>query len=109
MMVRVWIATAVALAALMVGPRPAGGVLGTAGFRAVAVAHPACPTSAIAVAPDGRLFAAVQANGQTMGTTPGTAEIRTYSTYATTDGSILDRGTLWATVDGVRATTAEEG
>jgi glucose/arabinose dehydrogenase len=106
---RAWGAAALAVALVVSQVRPAGGVLATAGFRAVAVAHSAWPISSIAVAPDGRLFAAIQANGQTIGTTPGTAEIRTYTSYATTDGSVLDRGTLWATVDGVRATTSEEG
>ncbi len=101
---------AVLAAALAVGgPRPAAATLATPGFRAVAVAHAAFPLSALAVSPDGRLFAAVQADGQTVGTTPGTAEIRVYTSYATTDGSVLDRGSVWATVDGVRATTNEEG
>jgi len=84
-------------------------VLDTPGFRAVAVAQTANPISAIAVAPDGRLFAAVQELGQTSGSTPGTAEIRVFSTYATTDGSTLDTGAVWATLDNVRATTMEEG
>ncbi|TMA63599.1 MAG: PQQ-dependent sugar dehydrogenase [Deltaproteobacteria bacterium] len=84
--------------------------LSTAGFRAVAVAHAEYPVSSIAVAPDGRLFAAVQAHGQqTDSALPGTAEIRVYQSYATTDGSMLDGGRVWATVDGVRATTGEEG
>jgi glucose/arabinose dehydrogenase len=88
---------------------PVGGSLQTPGFRAVGVALSAYPISAMVVAPDGRLFAAVQAKGQTSGTTPGTAEIRVYSAYATADGANLDRGVTWATVDGVRATTVEEG
>ena len=100
------VGVALVLAAL---PRPGRTALMTPGFRAVGVAHSADPISALAVAPDGRLFAAIQAKGQTFGTTPGTAEIRVYSSYATTDGSTLDEGTLWATVDNVRATTAEEG
>src|SRR6185503_15189179 len=90
-------------------PRTARAVLDTEGFRAVAVAQTPFPISAIAVAPDGRLFAAIQEMGQTTGATPGTAEIRVFSAYRTTDGSTLDQGTLWATVDGVRATTMEEG
>jgi len=40
---------------------PAHGNLATQGFRAVGVAHSSFPISAVAVAPDGRLFAAVQA------------------------------------------------
>ncbi len=83
--------------------------LATSGFRAVGVAHARWPVSAMAVAPDGRLFVAVQATGQTSGTTPGQAEIRVYQSYATGDGALPDEGTLWATVDGVRATTTEEG
>ena len=90
-------------------PRTARAVLDTEGFRAVAVAQTPFPISAIAVAPDGRLFATVQEMGQTTGATPGTAEIRVFSAYRTTDGSTLDQGTVWATVDGVRATTMEEG
>jgi glucose/arabinose dehydrogenase len=90
-------------------PRTARAVLDTEGFRAVAVAQTPFPISAIAVAPDGRLFAAIQELGQTMAATPGTAEIRVFSAYRTTDGSTLDQGTAWATVDGVRATTMEEG
>jgi len=38
---------------------------------------------------------------------PGTAEIRVYDRYATSDGSTLDEGRLWATVEGVRATGAK--
>jgi glucose/arabinose dehydrogenase len=99
-----------ALAVLaLVAARDAHAMLSTPGFRAVAVGHAEWPISALAVAPDGRLFAAIQANGQTSGTTPGTAEIRVYSSYATTDGAILDEGAFWATIDGVRATTNEEG
>ena len=88
---------------------PAHGNLATQGFRAVGVAHSSFPISAVAVAPDGRLFAAVQALGQTTGSTPGQAQIRVYSTYSTTDGSTMDEGSVWATVDGVRATSLDEG
>jgi glucose/arabinose dehydrogenase len=102
------LALALALAGAA-APRTARAVLDTEGFRAVAVAQTAYPISAIAVAPDGRLFATVQELGQTTGATPGTAEIRVFSTYKSTDGSTLDTGTVWATVDGVRATTMEEG
>jgi len=98
-----------ALAALLLAAEPSWASLGTSGFHAVGVAHSAYPISAIAVAPDGRLFAAVQALGQTLGATPGTAEIRVYSAYATNDGSVLDEGAVWATVPGVRATNNEEG
>jgi glucose/arabinose dehydrogenase len=97
-----------ALAALVLA-RPASAMLSTPGFRAVGVAHAAWPISALAVAPDGRLFAAIQANGQTTDPDPGTAEIRVYGNWATADGSVLDEGATWATVDGVRATTNEEG
>src|SRR5215470_12610953 len=102
------LALALALAGAA-APRTARAVLDTPGFRAVAVAQTAYPISAIAVAPDGRLFATVQEFGQTTGSTPGTAEIRVFSTYKSTDGSTLDTGTVWATVDGVRSTTMEEG
>jgi glucose/arabinose dehydrogenase len=102
------LALALALASAA-APRTARAVLDTPGFRAVAVAQTKFPISAIAVAPDGRLFAAVQELGQTSGTTPGTAEIRVFSDYKTTDGSTLDTGAVWATVDGVRSTTMEEG
>jgi glucose/arabinose dehydrogenase len=90
-------------------PRPAEAVLATPGFRAVGVAHAAYPIAALAVAPDGRLFATVQALGGTSGTTSGTAEIRVYGGYATNDGSVLDEGSTWATIDGVRATSVDEG
>jgi len=90
-------------------PRAGRAMLATAGFRAVGVAHSINPISALATAPDGRLFVAIQANGQTVGTAPGSAEIRVYSSYATADGSVLDEGTSWAKVDNVRATTSEEG
>lgn len=96
--------------ALLVGPAgDAVATLDEPGFRAVAVALARNPVSALAVAPDGRLFAAVQALAQTQGDTPGSAEIRVFSAYRDADGSVLDEGTLWATIEGVRATTNEEG
>jgi glucose/arabinose dehydrogenase len=98
-----------AAAALCLLPAPARATLATQGFRAVGVAHAAYPISALAVAPDGRLFTAVQARGQTFGAAPGQAEIRVYAGYASGDGATLDEGRLWATVEGVRATTGEEG
>ena len=101
--------TVLLLLACLATPRAARGMLDTAGFRAVPVAHHPYPISALAVAPDGRLFATVQALGQTTGTTPGTAEIRVYSAYRTNDGSVLDEGAVWAAVPNVRATTSEEG
>ena len=104
--------SSLALALVLAGataPRTARAVLDTEGFRAVAVAQTAYPISALATAPDGRLFATIQELGQTMAATPGTAEIRVFSSYRSTDGSTLDQGTVWATVDGVRATTMEEG
>ena len=82
--------------------------LQTPGFRAVGVALSRYPVSAMAVAPDGRLFVAVQALGAS-GASPTTAEIRVYSSYSTNDGSVFDEGSTWATVDNVRATTNEEG
>ncbi len=99
----------VLLLACLAGPMAAEAMLDTSGFRAVPVAFHAYPISALAVAPDGRLFATVQALGQTSGTTPGTAEIHVYSAYRTNDGSVLDQGSVWATVQNVRATTSEEG
>jgi glucose/arabinose dehydrogenase len=101
--------SALPLLACLVAPGAARATLDPPGFRAVPVAHHAYPISALAVAPDGRLFAAIQALGQTSGTTPGSAEIRVYSAYATNDGSVLDEGSAWATVPNVRATTSEEG
>src|SRR6516165_8028210 len=96
------VAAAALLALLFAGAvAPANASLDTAGFRAVGVAHSQYPISALALAPDGRLFAAVQA--------PGQAEIRVYSTYSGADGSLMDEGTTWVTVDNVRATTSEEG
>jgi len=100
---------ALAALALVGAARPTGAMLDTPGFRAVGVAHSAYPMSALAVAPDGRLFAAIQAKGQSFDPDPGTAEIRVYSAYATADGSVLDEGAVWATVANVRATTTEEG
>ena len=98
-----------ALTAVLAFGRRADATLDTEGFRIVGVAHASFPISALAVAPDGRLFATVQALGQTMGTTPGTAQIRVYDSYKSNDGSVLDEGRVWATVEGVRATTSEEG
>ncbi|HWP65543.1 MAG TPA: PQQ-dependent sugar dehydrogenase [Candidatus Limnocylindria bacterium] len=89
--------------------RPAEAVLGTPGFRVVPVAHSDYPVSAMAVAPDGRLFAAVQALGRPAEGTRGPAEIRVYSQYRSIDGSLMDEGTLWATVDDVRPSNNEEG
>src|SRR5262245_11343710 len=98
------------LLALALRARPATANLGVNGdFRAVGIAHAAFPITALAVAPAGRLFAAIQDLGQTAGSTPGTAEIRVYTSYRTADGSVLDEGTTWATVDNVRATTIDEG
>ena len=57
------------------------------------------PVSSMAVAPDGRLFVAVQANGQTFDPDAGTGEIRAYSGYAAADGSRLDEGSVWATIE----------
>ncbi len=104
---RRWLPAAVALLPLLAGSAAAS--LETASFRAVGVALSRYALSGMAVAPDGRLFAAVQALGPTMGTTPGTAQIRVFSAYAANDGSVLDEGTVWATVDGVRASNSEEG
>jgi glucose/arabinose dehydrogenase len=84
-------------------------VLDEPGFRAVAVAQSDHPVSALAAAPDGRLFAAVQALGQTFDDEPGTAEIRVYSAYASSDGAVLDEGAVWAPIAGVRATNIDEG
>lgn len=108
-----WVATPwspVVVAGLVLSAAtPAPAVLQTSGFRAVSVAHAAHPISSMSVAPDGRLFAAVQAVAGTAGSTPGTGEIRVYSTYSGNDGAVLDEGTLWATVANVRATGQEEG
>ncbi len=99
---------AATLVSLLAAPA-ADAVLDEPGFRAVAVAQSDYPVSALAVAPDGRLFAAVQALAQTLNNDPGTAEIRVYSAYATGDGAVLDEGTVWATIGGVRATNIDEG
>jgi len=91
-------------------PGAAHGSLETAGFRAVGVALSENPISAMAVAPDGRLFAAVQhLDQQSDPETPVSAEIRVYQAYTAGDGSTLDRGTLWATIDDLRAISGEEG
>jgi len=103
------LAAPVALVAWLGTVPHASASLATSDFRAVAVAHARYPIAAIAPAPDGRLFAAVQALGATTGTTPGTAEIRVYSSYATNDGSVFDEGAVWATVEGVKANNNEEG
>jgi glucose/arabinose dehydrogenase len=102
-------AGAAGLFMLSMAPRPARAELGSAGFRAVGVAHVPAPVSSMAVAPDGRLFVVVQANGQSFDPDAGSGEIRVYSGYATADGSRLDEGSVWATIDGVRATNNEEG
>lgn len=101
----------IVLAAALLAPAAVHAALDEPGFRAVGVAHAAAPISALALAPDGRLFAAVQATDQSTGTPPlpVAAQIRVYQAYATNDGSVLDEGTLWATVDGVRATSLAEG
>lgn len=84
--------------------------LETPGFRAVGVAHSTHPISALAAAPDGRLFAAVQdLDQQSDPDTPTSAEIRVYQAYAAGDGATLDEGTVWATIDDVAATGGEEG
>ncbi|HLK09885.1 MAG TPA: PQQ-dependent sugar dehydrogenase [Candidatus Binatia bacterium] len=99
------------LALALLVPAAGRASLDEPGFRAVGVAHAFDPISALALAPDGRLFAAVQATDQSTGTpaSPVQAQIRVYQAYATADGSVLDEGTLWATVDGVRATSLAEG
>src|SRR5262249_32344490 len=99
----------VAALALLALARPAAATLDTHGFRAVAVGLTRHPISALALAPDGRLFAAVQATGQSQDDVPGTAEIRVFSSYRQLDGSNLEEGALWATVENVRATSIEEG
>src|SRR5262245_53590646 len=102
---------ALALCIVLGGVRGAARAsLETPGFRAVGLAHSAYPISALAVAPDGRLFAAVQAlDGQPDPDTPTSAEIRVYQAYKTGDGSTLDEGTVWTTLDDVRAMNGEEG
>src|SRR5262249_37562655 len=102
------LALALALASAS-APRTARAVLDTEGFRAVAVAQTEYPISAVAVPPRGRVFAAGQELGPPTAPDPGTAEIRVFSSYKSTDGSTLDTGSVWATVEGVRATTMEEG
>lgn len=110
---RVWSAAgtaAVALGIVLGAPGAARASLETPGFRAVGVAHSAYPISALAVAPDGRLFATVQELGQQPDPdTPTSAEIRVYQSYSSGDGSTLDEGTVWATISDVRATNGEEG
>jgi glucose/arabinose dehydrogenase len=89
--------------------RPADAALGTPGFRVVPVAHAEYPVSAMAVAPDGRLFVAIQALGRPVDAERGPAEIRVYRDYRSIDGSLMDEGSTWASVDDVRATNTEEG
>lgn len=84
-------------------------VLDTPGFRAVPVARTTHPISALAVAPDGRLFAAVQGLGQPETTHNGQAEIRVFADYAVTDGSTMDEGDVWATLDEVHLDNSDEG
>jgi len=110
---RVWHAAGTAALALGIVLGALGAArasLETPGFRAVGVAHSAYPISALAVAPDGRLFATVQELGpQPDPDTPTSAEIRVYQSYSSVDGSTLDEGTVWATITDVRATNGEEG
>jgi len=111
-MMRAFPACIVALAciAIAASSREASAILDAEGFRAVPVAHAEWPISAVAVAPDGRLFAAIQARGRSQSDgPPTTAEIRVYDTYKTTDGAIIDEGRLWATVPNVRADNASQG
>jgi glucose/arabinose dehydrogenase len=102
-------AAVAAFGAVVLAAGVAHATLETEGFRAVGVALSRYPISSIAVAPDGRMFAAVQALGQGVGGEPSSAEIRVFSAYATNDGSTLDEGAAWATLDDVRASTVEEG
>lgn len=88
---------------------PARAVLDAPGFRAVPVAIAEHPVSQLAVAPDGRLFVAVQALGRPETEPRGTAEIRVYDAYRTTDGAQLDAGALWATVADVHVDNSDEG
>lgn len=105
---RVW--GYVVCAALVLAPATRGdAALMTSGFRAVAVAHAQNPIGALAVAPDGRLFAAVQTTAQTSGATPGTTELRVYRSYTQSDGAVVDEGAVWATLDTVRSTQTDEG
>jgi glucose/arabinose dehydrogenase len=87
----------------------AAAILDAEGFRAVAVAHSRWPISAVAVAPDGRLFAAIQAHGRSEEDATTTAEIRVYDSYKTTDGALMDEGRKWADVTGVRASNWSQG
>ena len=91
MSTRSWRGAAGAVVLLMVvaAPRLARAELGSAGFRAVGVAHAPAPVSSMAVAPDGRLFVAVQANGQSFDPDAGTAEIRVLPVGATVAGGGL--------------------
>jgi glucose/arabinose dehydrogenase len=80
------------------------------GFRAVPVAHSAYPISALAVAPDGRMFAAVQSLEQPEDPDdPGTAEIRVFTDYQDGDGAVFDEGTVWATVTNLFTRNIDEG
>lgn len=100
---------AASLACALGTPPAVRATLDEPGFRAVAVALARNPISAIAIAPDGRLFAAIQGLEQTSGDEPGETEIRVYTAYAENDGAVLDEGAVWATVTGLRATNNEEG
>src|SRR5947199_167258 len=103
---RTVLAAAVAVG-FVTAPRPAPAMLSTPGFRAVGVAHSAYPLSALAVAPDGWLFATVQALGQTTGATPGSAEIRVYTNYTTGVGEYL--GTDATSLEPLTGQTAWSG
>ena len=97
-------------AGLLATPPLARAVLDTAGFRTVPVARTDHPISAMVVAPDGRLFAAIQALGAPGETEHNTrAEIRVFESYATTDGAMMDQGSVWATVEDVHADYSDEG
>jgi glucose/arabinose dehydrogenase len=97
------------LGALLFAPAAAHALLNEPGFRAVPVASADHPISHLAVAPDGRLFAAVQAEGLPETAPRGTAEIRVYDEYSATDGSRLDAGTSWVTLTDVHVENNEEG
>jgi hypothetical protein len=84
-------------------------VLDTPGFRAVPVARTDHPISTMAVAPDGRLFAAVQGLSASETEHNRQAEIRVFTDYAVTDGSKLDGGAVWATLDDVHVDNSDEG
>lgn len=91
-------------------PGRAAAVLDEPGFRAIPVAQSDYPISALAVAPDGRLFAAVQSLEQPVDPEdPGTAEIRVYTDYATSDGAVLEEGTVWGTIENVHTRDIDEG